>query len=92
VRKAIGARRSDILRQFLLEAMTLSGVGGVIGILVGSALALTIRLLAASLPATVSFFWITTGLVTSAIIGVGFGIYPAWKAARLNPVEALRYE
>ena len=92
VRKAIGARRSDILRQFLLEAMTISGIGGIAGIALGSALALTIRLLAASLPATISLFWVTTVLLISALIGIGFGIYPAWKAAKLDPVDALRYE
>jgi len=92
VRKAIGARRSDILRQFLLEAMTLSGVGGVIGIALGALIALIVRLVAPSLPATISFFWVTFALFVCALIGIGFGIYPAWKAAKLDPVDALRYE
>jgi putative ABC transport system permease protein len=92
VRKAIGARQQDILWQFLLEATILAGIGGVIGVLVGSAFGLGVRLIAPSLPTTVSLFWVLTGLTVSAVIGIGFGVYPAWKAARMNPVEALRYE
>jgi putative ABC transport system permease protein len=92
IRKAIGAKRRNILQQFLLEAMTLTGVGGIIGIVGGSALGLLVRALAPSLPATVSVFWVAMGLFTAASIGLLFGSYPAWKAARLDPVEALRYE
>ena len=91
VRKAIGAKRSNILAQFLIEAVTLSAVGGVIGVLLGSGLTLTLRY-GLSVPATLSFFWIITALVLCALIGIVFGVYPAWKAARLDPVEALRYE
>ena len=72
--------------------MTLTCIGGLIGILVGSALGLGVRLSFPSLPATVSPFWVAVALIVSALIGVGFGIYPAWKAAKLDPVEALRYE
>jgi putative ABC transport system permease protein len=90
VRKAIGARRGDILRQFLLEAVALAGIGGVIGEIIGSALGLSVRL--AGLPTSVSVFWLVVGFSISAMIGIFFGVYPAWKAARLNPVEALRYE
>ena len=92
VRKAIGARRSNILGQFLLEAVTLAGVGGMLGILVGTTFALLIRTLIPSLPASISLFWIVFWLAISASIGITFGTYPAWKAARLDPVEALRYE
>ena len=92
IRKAIGAKRRNILQQFLLEAMTLTGIGGIIGILGGTALGLLVRALAPGLPATVSVFWMSMGMLTATSIGLLFGIYPAWKAARLDPVEALRYE
>jgi putative ABC transport system permease protein len=91
LRKAVGAKRSNILAQFLIEAVTLSAVGGVIGVLLGSGLTLTLRY-GLSVPANLSFFWIITALVLCAMIGIVFGVYPAWKAARLDPVEALRYE
>ncbi len=92
VRKAIGARRLNILWQFLLEATTLAGIGGLIGVIVGSALGLSVRLIFPSLPATISVFWVMAGLFISALIGISFGVYPAWKASNLSPVEALRYE
>jgi putative ABC transport system permease protein len=91
VRKAIGARRGSILAQFLIEAVTLSAIGGVVGVIFGSGLTLLLRY-GLSVPATLSVFWIVTALVLCAFIGIGFGVYPAWKAARLDPVEALRYE
>ena len=91
VRKAIGARRKSILAQFLIEAVTLSAVGGVIGVFFGSGLTLLLRY-GLSVPATLSVVWIITALVLCAMIGIVFGVYPAWKAARLDPVEALRYE
>ena len=91
VRKAIGAKRANILLQFLTEAVTLSAIGGVIGVLLGAGLSLLLRY-GAHFPASLSFFWIATALIMCALIGVVFGVYPAWKAARLDPVEALRYE
>jgi len=92
VRKAIGARQINILMQFLLEAVTLASIGGIIGIVLGSALGLSVRLIFSGLPTSISPFMVLMGFSISALIGVFFGVYPAWKAARLNPVEALRYE
>src|SRR5580700_9394741 len=91
VRKAIGAKRANILVQFLIEAVTLSAIGGVIGVTFGSGITLLLKY-AAHFPAALSFFWIITALILCALIGIVFGVYPAWKAARLDPVEALRYE
>ena len=89
IRKAIGARKSTILAQFTLEAITLCAVGGVIGVVLGSAIATGLRLL---LPSLLSAMWVATAFLCSCAIGLLFGIYPAWKAASLNPIEALRYE
>jgi len=91
VRKAIGAKRSNILMQFLIEAVTLSALGGIIGVIFGAGLTLLLKY-AIHMPAELSVFWVFTALILCALIGIGFGIYPAWKAARLDPVEALRYE
>jgi putative ABC transport system permease protein len=92
VRKAIGARQSNILAQFLLEAVTLAGLGGTVGVLLGCIIVLAIRLAFSSFPASVSFTLVAIGVTVASMIGIFFGVYPAWKAARLNPVEALRYE
>jgi putative ABC transport system permease protein len=92
VRKAIGARRANILSQFLLEAVTLAGVGGAIGVIFGSSIILIVRLAFPSFPASVSMFLVVLGVSIASLIGVFFGVYPAWKASLLNPVEALRYE
>ena len=92
VRKAIGARRSDITWQFLLEAMTLTGSGGVLGILAGVTLSFLIRTFVPSLPSTVPAWAVVMGFVASVSIGLFFGIWPAVKASRLDPIVALHYE
>jgi putative ABC transport system permease protein len=91
VRKAIGARSADITWQFLFEAMTLTGIGGVIGIVVGGGATLLIPMVT-SLKAVVTPWAIIAGFTVSVSIGLIFGVWPAMKAARLDPVEALRYE
>jgi len=89
VRKAIGARRRDILWQFLVEAMTLTGAGGLIGLGIGWLLTLLVKLI---MPSYVPLWAPVMGFVASVGIGLVFGLWPAWKAARLDPIEALRYE
>ena len=91
VRKALGARRRDIMTQFLVESTTLSLSGGIIGILLGGGLALLVGAVS-PLPAAVSMPAVVLGLVMSTGVGVFFGSYPAVRAARLDPIEALRYE
>jgi putative ABC transport system permease protein len=92
VRKALGARRRDIIGQFLVEATTLTGLGGVLGILIAVAITMVVGALVPALPSKVPAWALITGFSTSVAVGVFFGVWPAVKAARLDPVEALRYE
>src|SRR2546423_6198680 len=92
VRKALGARRRDITNQFLFEAMTLTFLGGVIGVLAAVGISKLIMLLIPSLPASIPTWAVTTGLTVSVAVGLIFGVWPARKAARLDPIECLRYE
>ena len=92
VRKAIGARRADVRLQFLLEAVVLTLVGGTLGILIGAGISTLVRTLVPSVPATLSYLWVTIGFVISVGVGLFFGYYPANLAANLDPIDCLRYE
>ncbi len=92
VRKANGARPSDIRLQFLLEATTLCVAGGLIGILLGGIVAWVVRMTMPSIPASLSWFWALLGVAISASVGLFFGYWPADRAARLDPIVCLRYE
>lgn len=92
VRKAVGARRRDITWQFLLEAMTVTAAGGIIGILAGCLLSLAIRTFVPSLPSSVPMWSVVAGFTVATSVGLFFGLWPALKAARLDPIAALRHE
>ena len=92
LRKAVGATKFHIRAQFLFEAVVLSVSGGLLGILCGAIVAYTVRALIPSVPATLSIFWIITGVGISVGVGLFFGYYPATRAANLDPIVALRYE
>jgi putative ABC transport system permease protein len=91
IRKAIGARKKDVLWQFIIEAMTLSGTGGILGIIVGVGLSKFISLVS-PLPSTIPVFWVFLGFVVAVSVGLFFGIYPAYRATRVDPIVSLRYE
>jgi putative ABC transport system permease protein len=92
VRKALGARRRDIIGQFLVEAMTLTGAGGTLGIVISILITMLVGALVPALPSKVPAWALITGFSVSVAVGVFFGVWPAVKAAQLDPVEALRYE
>ncbi len=92
IRKAVGARRQDIRAQFLIEAVTLTSFGGVLGILAGATLSWLVRTFFPALPTELSVLWVTLGFLISATIGLFFGFYPANRAANLDPIVCLRYE
>ena len=92
VRKALGARKRDIVGQFLVEAMALTGAGGMLGIVIAVLITMALGALVPSLPSKVPAWAVIAGFSVSMAVGVFFGVWPAMKAARLDPVEALRYE
>jgi putative ABC transport system permease protein len=91
IRKSIGARKKNILTQFLVEAVTISLAGGIMGILFGIGVG-NLAALALKASIVIPWNWAAIGLIVCSGIGVSFGFYPAWKAAALDPIEALRYE
>jgi putative ABC transport system permease protein len=91
IRKAVGARRRNILWQFLIEASTLSGIGGIVGIIIGILIGQVVNA-ATPLPASISLFWVMLAFAVAVSVGLVFGIYPAYRAAKVDPIVSLRYE
>ena len=91
IRKAIGANRRDILTQFLMEAIFLSQFGGIVGVILGILGGNLVALLL-NVPSVIPFDWAVYGLLICSMVGIGFGIYPAWRAANLDPIQSLRYD
>ncbi|MBI3766787.1 MAG: FtsX-like permease family protein, partial [Ignavibacteriales bacterium] len=91
IRKAIGARKTNILSQFVLEAVLVSELGGIIGIILG-VICGNITAIFMEIPPIIPYDWVAIGFISCSIIGIIFGVYPAWKAANLDPIESLRYE
>jgi putative ABC transport system permease protein len=91
IRRAIGAKRRNVMIQFLIEAVVLSEVGGVIGVILGILGGNLVSILL-KLPPVIPFDWVGIGLGICSLVGIIFGTYPAWKAANLDPIDSLRYE
>ena len=92
IRKAIGAKKRDIVSQFMFEAMTLTGLGGILGVLLAIVVSYVLMILLPNIPASIPLWAVVTGFLTSVIVGLVFGVWPAKKAAALDPIECLRYE
>jgi ABC-type antimicrobial peptide transport system permease subunit len=91
IRMSVGARANDIVVQFLMEAVTLSAIGGLLGIGLGFVASMLLAHFGHT-PTVTPFVWVVVAVASSAVIGVVFGFYPAWKASKLDPIDALRYE
>lgn len=91
IRKAVGATKMSIMTQFLIEAMILTGIGGILGLIIGEGVSVLINTFS-PLPAYIPIWAVVLGLIVSAGVGIVFGLYPAWKASNLNPIDALRWE